>query len=87
MTDYGGLDCQEFVELVTEYLEDALDPATRARFEQHVATCPGCADYLEQIRSAQRTLGHVRLESISADARDQLLDAFRSWRSGRASGG
>ena len=32
--------CQEAVELVTDYLEDALSPADRRRFEAHLAVCP-----------------------------------------------
>jgi anti-sigma factor RsiW len=82
--DFGGITCLEFVELVTEYLKDQLDVDTRARFEQHVAVCPGCARYLDQIRVSSRVLGRVMLDTISPDARNQLLDAFRAWRSGRA---
>src|SRR5260370_423374 len=48
------LSCQELVELVTEYLEDALDPAERTRFEAHLRDCAGCQTYLDQM---QHTLG------------------------------
>ena len=81
--DFGEFTCQEFVELVTEYLEDRLDTESRDRFDQHVAACPGCARYLDQIRESTRALGHVTLDTISTTARDQLMDAFRSWRAGR----
>ena len=30
------------VELVTAYLDDALEPAGRERFEEHLAFCEGC---------------------------------------------
>lgn len=79
--DFGGLTCREFLELVTHYLEGTLDPDLRARFEQHVDACPGCARYLDQIRATRQALGHVTLDSISTAARTQLLDAFRTWRS------
>lgn len=81
--DFGGITCREFVELVTEYLEQRLDRDTRARFEQHVAVCPGCARYLDQIRASVEVLGRVSLDPISAAARAQLIDAFRAWRSGQ----
>ena len=84
--DFGDMTCREFVELVTEYLEDRLDAASRARFEQHVSACPGCARYLDQIRESSRLLGKVSLDTISPAARVQLLDAFRSWRSERSDG-
>ena len=44
------LSCQAMVELVTDYLEDALDPPTRKRFENHLKKCDGCATYLEELR-------------------------------------
>jgi anti-sigma factor RsiW len=34
--------CRESVELVTDYLEDALSPVQRRRFEEHLASCPDC---------------------------------------------
>jgi anti-sigma factor RsiW len=45
------MSCQELVELVTDYLEGALPPEDVARFEAHVAACPGCEAYLEQMRT------------------------------------
>ena len=42
--------CRELVELVTDYLEDALDPAAAAAVERHLALCPHCQRYLEQMR-------------------------------------
>jgi anti-sigma factor RsiW len=44
-----GLSCQELVERVTDYLDGALAPGERARFEAHVAECGGCASHLEQV--------------------------------------
>ena len=74
--------CQELVELVTEYLEERLTPADRARFEGHLEQCDACRRYLEQFRATIRTLGRLPEESLSAEARTALLDAFRGWASG-----
>jgi anti-sigma factor RsiW len=76
------MNCDEFVELVTAYLDGALDPATARRFVEHLAECDGCDRYLEQIRRTVTELGHVPADELPADARDQLLAAFRTW-SGR----
>ena len=40
----------EFVERVTDYLEQALEPTDRTRLEEHLAECGPCRDYLEQLR-------------------------------------
>ena len=76
------MDCQELVELVTEYLEDRLSPRDRARFEAHLADCEACRAYVEQFRRTIRALGRLPEESLSPEARDALLAAFRGWSSG-----
>jgi anti-sigma factor RsiW len=84
MADPDDLTCQEFVELVTEYVEGALPPAERARFEAHLTDCDYCVDYLAQMRVAIDILGHLREEHISSAARSRLLAVFRDWK--RAAG-
>lgn len=79
-TDTQALSCQELVELVTEYLEGALDAAELARFEHHLAACGKCRQYLEQLRQTIRVTGTLTPEDLSPAAEDALLDAFRGWR-------
>jgi predicted anti-sigma-YlaC factor YlaD len=73
------LTCRELVELVTDYLEGALAPADRARFDEHVAGCEGCTAYLSQMRETLRLLGRLTEESVPAASLDSLLAAFRGW--------
>ena len=75
----SGIPCQEMVELVTDYLEGALSWRERRRFERHIAGCDGCRAYLEQMRQTLRVLGRLDEETISPEARDALLHAFRDW--------
>jgi anti-sigma factor RsiW len=80
IVDAVALGCQEFVELVTAYLEGGLDPADRQRFEEHLGACGNCTQYLEQIRQTIRVTGTLRPEDLSADAEEALRKAFRDWR-------
>ena len=76
-----SMTCERFVELVTEYLEDAMDADTRQRFEDHLALCPGCVTYLDQIRETVRQTGSLQAEDLSPATRAHLLRAFDDWRS------
>jgi len=67
------------VELVTAYLDDALDPADRERFEEHLVFCDGCQNYLEQIRTTVRLTGQLEWE-FPPELQEQMLEAFRNWR-------
>ena len=80
MIDAVALGCQEFVELVTAYLEGALDPGDQRRFDEHLGACGHCAQYLEQIRQTIRVTGTLRPEDLSPEAEEALLKAFRDWR-------
>lgn len=75
------LTCAEFVELVTDYLEDSLDPETKDRFERHVLECAGCDAYLDQIRETIQVVGRIEAERIDPVTLARLLDAFHDWKS------
>jgi anti-sigma factor RsiW len=72
--------CRELVEVVTDYLEGTMGAADRARFEAHLAECPYCVNYLDQMRETIAALGGLSEESIGPRAREELLEAFRGWR-------
>jgi hypothetical protein len=74
----SDLDCDEFVELVTAYLDGALDAQTHRRVTDHLAGCDGCDRYLEQMRRTIRTLGHLPADELAEPARSALLAAFRN---------
>lgn len=73
------LACNEFVELVTEYLEGTLSPADRQRFEAHLAQCDGCTTYFAQMRQTIQALGRLPEEAVPQTAWDKLLGEFRDW--------
>jgi len=74
------LSCQEMIEVVTDYLDDALAPGERQRFERHLSYCRGCTTYTEQIRETIRQTGMTpREESLSPALRERIVEQFRSW--------
>ena len=78
------LSCQELVELVTDYFEGALSRHDRKRFDAHIADCPHCTLYLEQLRQTIALTGTLREEDVEPDARDALLVQFAQWKQERA---
>jgi len=73
--------CQQAVELVTDYLEGALSRRDRLRFEFHLRHCPNCTNYLEQIRITVQLTGMIEPDELSPEARAELTDLYRQWRS------
>ena len=76
----GDITCVEVVELVTDYLEGALDVRTHRRVEAHLAACDGCTAYVDQVRQTIAISGHVEPERLPQALREGLREAFRGWR-------
>jgi len=76
------IDCDELVEVVTDYLEGTLDADTRRRFTEHLELCDGCDTYVEQMRETVRVTGTLAEDDLQPDMRDKLLAAFRGWKAG-----
>jgi anti-sigma factor RsiW len=72
--------CRELVEVVTDYLEDALPADDRARVERHLDECPFCKQYIEQMRHTIEALRALNEEPLAPHTREALLEGFRGWR-------
>jgi anti-sigma factor RsiW len=72
--------CREAVELASDYLEGALSRRARRRYESHLADCPHCTEYLEQVRAVIAAAGEVTAGDLEPDTLDGLLDLYRRWK-------
>jgi anti-sigma factor RsiW len=80
------LPCNQFVELVTDYLDGALDGDLRARVDQHLEACPGCRSVLAQWRETIHLAGRLAeadVDGITPEVRTSLIVAFRRNRGDR----
>ena len=53
------MECQEVVELVTDYLEGALTAEGARAVREHAEECLDCLRYLGQFQLTVRLLGHL----------------------------
>lgn len=74
------LQCQEMVELITDYLEGALSRSQRRRFEAHLAGCEHCSEYLRQMRVTIEATGELREQDLTAEMRAEFGEIYRRWR-------
>jgi len=59
------ISCADAIELVTDFLDDALNLDDLANFEAHLSLCEGCRVYVDQLR---RTI------TIVAESRDATVE-------------
>jgi anti-sigma factor RsiW len=77
------LQCIEFVELMTAYLEDALPEDLRARIDAHLEVCPGCPNAIDQLRTVIELTGNLTesdVDGLDPLEREALLSTFRRLR-------
>ena len=60
----AALDCQQVVELTSDYLEGTLAELERL-VDQHLAACDGCEEYVAQVRATIRVLRRVGQSGLS----------------------
>ena len=73
--------CQEMIEVVTNYLDDALPPDEQQWFERHLSYCAGCSTYFDQMRETIRQTSMVpREESLPPALREEIVAQFRTWK-------
>lgn len=74
------LPCNVVVELLTDYLDGALDAGTVASLERHLEVCPPCVVVLDQLRATIDAVGHLPEDTLSDQAMNELETAFRGYR-------
>ncbi len=75
-----NLSCQEVVELVTEFLENALLPGMRKLLEEHLAECPGCETYLKQVQLTVSMLRQLAQKPAFPAKKQKLMKIFQKWK-------
>jgi len=73
-----SLSCQELVERVTAYFDDALSPTERQAIEAHLAECEDCVRHVDQMRRTIEITGGLSAEDVPVHGLDDLLAAFRA---------
>jgi anti-sigma factor RsiW len=73
----SDLRCDRVVELVTDFLDGALDATTEQDVVEHLSGCDGCQDYVAQFQRTVSELGGLPPAALSPQARAELLEKFR----------
>jgi anti-sigma factor RsiW len=68
--------CQQWVELVTAYLDGALPRRLSVAIDRHLAACEHCTEYLAQMRRTIELTGHLRDDEVPGEVIDALTNAF-----------
>ena len=65
-------DCSEIRNLLSEYLDDALDAKAKALADEHLRTCPACRKELDSLKTLVKGIGSLESVKAPADFLDRL---------------
>ena len=68
--------CSQFLEELSDYLDDELDRAMRAELERHLGTCRHCRVIWDTTRETVRVFKGLEPYPISPQLESRLLEAL-----------
>lgn len=72
------LRCQDIVDLLDQYLDEALDRADVETLEGHLADCRDCTAFVNTYRGTVSTSRNLRESELPAELRERLLTFLRA---------
>ncbi len=73
----AGLSCGQVLERLSDYLDDELPPQARARVEEHLRGCDGCARFGGELGATVRALkAHLEADRLPSGFRVRLRGAL-----------
>jgi len=76
--------CQQWVELVTDYLDGALPRRLVRAIDRHLAGCEHCREYLDQMRRTIALTGAMGVDDVPDDVIGALAAALAEERARHA---
>ena len=70
------LTCKDFLREISEFLDEASDPLTRAELEQHMSQCPNCWVIFDTTKKTVQIFRGMEPEPIPSAVQSRLLQAL-----------
>ena len=70
------LTCKEFLQELTDFLDENVDAEIRARLEQHILECPNCWVVCDTTKKTIRIYKGMEPHPIPPDVESRLMDAL-----------
>jgi anti-sigma factor RsiW len=70
------LTCKEFLNELSEYLDESIDALLRDKLERHIAECPNCWVIFDTTRKTIQIYKGMDLCPIPAEVEDRLMRAL-----------
>lgn len=70
------LTCKQFLQELNEFLDESLDPATRAELQRHVSECPNCWVVYNTTEKTLKVFKGMEPQAVPEPIRSRLMEAL-----------
>ncbi len=71
------LTCKDFLNELSEFLDDTVDREIRAKLEKHVSECPNCWVVLDTTQKTIKVYKGMEPQQLPADIHSRLMAALQ----------
>lgn len=80
------LTCKDFLQELSEYLDETVDAELKAHLEAHVTQCPNCWVIFDTTKKTLQVYKGVEPKTIPQDVHDRLMAALEKRMAARSQG-
>lgn len=77
LPQYGGLSCQQVLDLLIDYIEEDLPERTHVLMDKHLSDCPHCNTFVRQYRMTSFICREELARTMPADLESRLVAVLR----------
>jgi len=70
------LTCKQFLEELSEYLDETIEPQIREKLERHIAECPNCWVICDTTKKTVQIYKGMESYSLPREVEARLMDAL-----------
>jgi anti-sigma factor RsiW len=78
MTDASDLECRQIAELLGDYLDGTLPPATHELIDWHIESCQPCVAFVSTYRGTIQATRRLPCSPIPSELKQRLLKVLRT---------
>ena len=82
MNDQIRTSCRAFYQVLSDYLDGALEEADAEHVRGHIDACPPCGVYLDQFRVVYEATGKVSADDLPDDFCEVMERVLGKWKCG-----
>lgn len=71
------MNCYQAIDLIGDALDGTMGADARSGFQEHIAECAACRNYLDQLRITRGALERLPRPPETSPLRSELLATFR----------